>query len=47
MRSMRSTTELHTHILASVAAYVVIKSTINPAVGILQDRNESRLLKFA
>ncbi len=47
MRSMCSTSELHPHILVSVAAYVVLKSTINPAVGLLQDRNESRLLKFA
>ncbi len=47
IQSMRSTTELHPDVVTSFAAYVVLKNTINPAVGTLQDRNESRALKFS
>ncbi len=40
MQSMRSTTELHTHLMRVFSAFVDLKNTINPVVGIYQDISE-------
>ncbi len=47
MLSMRSTTELHPHLLNSLFSFCRFTNTINPAVGTLQDRKWKSLLKFA